>query len=91
MSETIGNLSETEIDELVTAQADDESAWDEAVYARARPASVSLPAELAARAAFLARLHHAASLEEWLQRIVQERVNFEEAALAELRRELALK
>jgi hypothetical protein len=43
---------------------------------------------LAARAAFFARLHRAANVEVWLERIVQERLDLEAAALAELKREL---
>ncbi|HEX8072129.1 MAG TPA: hypothetical protein VF546_19440 [Pyrinomonadaceae bacterium] len=82
-------LSEAEIDELVTAQADDADAWGRPVHVR-RPevAAFSLPAALAARAAFFARLHRAANVEDWLEHIVQERIELEEAALAALKRDL---
>jgi len=51
-------LTEDQIDEIVTSQANDESAWEEPVEVhRPRGASLSIPAELAARAAFLAGLH----------------------------------
>ena len=84
-------LSEKEIDALVVALADDESAWDEPVQVRHdEPASVSIPAELAARAAFLARLHRKSSVEEWVTLVIQERVDLEEAAFAGAKRELAL-
>jgi hypothetical protein len=51
-------LSEAEIDKIVVAQVDDASAWENPLRVR-RPKSASLllPAELAARAAFFARLH----------------------------------
>jgi len=87
---TDSNLSEREIDELVISQAGDDSAWDGPIRVR-RPESalVSIPADLAARAAFLARLHHQTSVEEWLARIIQERVELEEAAFVGVKRDLA--
>ena len=51
--------TDVEIDRVVIAQADEDAAWQKAIVVR-RPKSTSLsiPADLAARAAFLARLHH---------------------------------
>src|SRR6266699_2549787 len=50
-------LSEEEIDTIVEAQGADDSAWEEPIEVRKREAaSVSIPAGLAARVAFLARL-----------------------------------
>jgi len=82
-------VSEAEIDEIVVAQADDDSAWEKPVRVR-RPksASVLLPAELAARAAFFARLHRQAKVEDWLRQIIQERLELEEAAFAGVKRDL---
>jgi hypothetical protein len=83
--------SDKEIDKIVIAQADDESAWEEPIQVHLdRPAAVSIPAELAARAAFLARLHRKSSVEEWVMHVIQERVDLEEAAFAGAKRELAL-
>ena len=80
------------IDEIVTAQANDESAWEKPVRARrSKRASVELPSELAARAAFFARLHRGVSVEDWVARVIEERIELEEAAFAELKRELAAK
>lgn len=85
-------LSEKEIDEIVVAQADDDSAWEEPIHVcRTKVSSVLLPSELAARAAFFARLHREASVEDWLTRIIQERIDLEEAAFAELKRQLTTK
>lgn len=84
------SLTEQEIDKLVVAQADDEAAWGKPVRVRkAKTASISLPLSLATRAAFFARLHREKSMEVWLERIVQERLDLEEAAFAGLKRELA--
>lgn len=83
-------LSEHEIDRLVVAQANDSSAWTRPVHMRrTRSASLSIPAGLAARASFLARLHHQTSVEAWLMRVIQERVELEEAAFAGAKQDLA--
>ena len=84
-----GKLSESDIDKIVVAQADDDSAWERPVRVhRGKSASVSIPAELAARAAFLARLHREPSVENWLAHIIQERVELEETAFVGAKREL---
>ena len=91
-NETDKNLSEQEIDRIVISEADDSSAWESPVRVRrTESALVSIPADLAARAAFLARLHRQASVEEWLARIIQERVELEEAAFVGVKRDLAAK
>jgi hypothetical protein len=82
--------SQEAIDEAVVAQADDEAAWEKpARVSPRRSASVQLPGDLAARAAFFARLHRASSVSAWLRRVIQERTDLEEAAFASLKRELA--
>jgi hypothetical protein len=74
-------LTEKEIDRLVITQADDNSAWDKPVRVRkGKPASLSIPPELAARAAFLAQLHRTKNTEEWLRQVIEERIELEEAA-----------
>lgn len=85
-------LSEEEIDEIVVAQADDDSAWEKPIRVqKAKPAFIPLSSELVARAAFFARLHREARVEDWLRRIIQERIDLEEAAFAGLKRDLATK
>jgi hypothetical protein len=85
-------LSEKEIDNLVTAQADDNSAWEKPVRVRrGKTASVSLPAELAARATFLAQLHRTKNMEEWLTHVIQERIELEEAAFLGVKQDLTTK
>ncbi|MBC7909122.1 MAG: hypothetical protein H7Y30_01395 [Pyrinomonadaceae bacterium] len=84
------NLSVEQIDQLVVEHADDESNWGEPVRVRqSKPSAVSLPSELASRAAFFARLHREASVQEWLKRIIEERIDIEEAVFAESKRDLA--
>ena len=82
--------TEEEIDEQVIARADDDSAWEEPIQVKMGDAArFSLPPELAARAAFLARIHRAGGIEAWLSRIIRERIELEEGAFAAAKRELA--
>lgn len=82
-------FSESEIDRIVVAQAEDETAWESPIQVhRTTPTTVSIPAELAARAAFLAQVHRQANVEEWLTRIIQERVELEEAAFVGAKRDV---
>jgi len=86
------SLSNKEIDSIVIVQADEDSAWASPVHVRRKKsATVALAAELAARAAFFARLHREANVEEWLTRIIRERIDLEEAAYASLKRDLTAK
>ena len=81
--------TEREIDQSVIKEADNEGAWEKPIRVRhAKNAAVSIPADVASRAAFFARLHRERSVEEWIKRIVLERIDTEEAAFAELKREL---
>lgn len=90
MSKRVKTFSEEEIDRLVIADADNDSAWGKPVRVRNRKSSaVSLPAELASRAAFFARLHRESSVQEWLKRIIEERIDIEEAVFTESKRDLA--
>jgi hypothetical protein len=84
-------LSEKQIDAAVIGQAGDDAAWERLVRVRRRRTSLSLSAELAARAAFFARLHRETSVDEWLRRIIRERIDLEEAALSRVSRELGRK
>jgi hypothetical protein len=83
-------MAEEEIDELVIAQANDDEAWDAPLRVSGKEsASLSLPAGLAARAAFLAKLHKEQSTKEWLTRIIAERIELEESAFMDFKKELA--
>jgi hypothetical protein len=74
-------VTQDEVDRFVTAQADHESAWDRPISIR-KPKSMllSIPAELAARASFLARIHREHRLDKWVEKVVRERVEIEESA-----------
>ena len=92
MKKSTSDLSEQEVDQIVIAQATDDAAWEKPVRVRrTRSTSVSISAELAARAAFLARLHRKSSVEEWLTGIIEERVALEETVYGGVKKELATK
>ena len=83
-------LAQDQIDRIVTARADQDSAWEKAVVVRrTKSASLSIPADLAARAAFLAKLHRESRLDKWVERIVRERVEIEESAFTAAKKTLA--
>ena len=83
-------LDQETIDRLVIAQSNDESAWGAPIRVKkSKPASLSIPGELAARAAFLARLHHEGGVDKWVERVLRERVELEELAFAEAKKQLA--
>lgn len=83
-------LAQDAIDALAVSQSEDESAWEAPfTVKRSKPASLSIPGDLAARAAFLARLHREAGVDKWVERIVRERVELEEFAFNEAKRKLA--
>lgn len=87
MSNRKRSLSEEEIDQEVMARADVDSAWEKPVRARpAKSMALALPPGLVVRAAFCARMARAASVGDWLRRVVQERVELEEAAFARSQR-----
>jgi len=85
------SLTQDEIDDRVIAQAEDESAWEPPVHVSRKQAAIGLPGGLAQRAAFLARLHRERSLQAWVERVVRERVELEERAFTEARRDLGSK
>lgn len=75
---------------MVVAQTEDDAAWEKPIRVqRTAPTSLARPAELAARATFLAQLHRTPGVEEWLRRVIQECVELEEAAFVGIKRSLA--
>ncbi len=88
-NKTMKKKPEEKIDSIVIAQADDDSEWEEPIQVRkTKPTSFSIPAALASRAAFLAHLHKEPGVEEWIMRIIRERVELEEGAFVKAKREL---
>ena len=83
-------LDQEAIDRLVISESDDDSAWEAPIGVKQpKRASLSIPGELAARAAFLAKLHRESHVDNWVERVVRERVELEELAFAEAKKKLA--
>jgi len=80
-----------QIDRFVTTQAGKDSAWDKAIVVRKpKSKSLSISTELAARAAFLAKLHKEKHVDKWIEQILRERVEIEESAFAAAKKTVAL-
>ena len=85
------NLSEEEIDEIVIVQGEDDTAWEAPIsVSKTRTITVSLSPEVAVRAIFFAHLHGTSSAETWLRNVIQQRINFEEIAFAEVKQSLRM-
>ena len=83
-------LTELDIDKRVEAQADDPFAWERPVKVRREKTTpLAFPADLAARAIFLAKLHREKNVQSWLARIVKERVELEEHAFSQAKRAMS--
>ena len=82
--------AQDQIDRFVIAHVDEDAAWEKPIVVR-RPKSksLSIPANLAARAAFQAKLHRESRVDKWIERIVRERVEIEESAFAAAKKNLA--
>ena len=77
---------EEAIDAAIIAQAENDDAWEEPIAVR-RQNKVSvlpLPEGLVSRAAFLAALRNSSNVNDWLTNIIRERIEFEEATIAEI-------
>jgi hypothetical protein len=86
----IAKLDTHGVDRVAISRAAEDSAWEAPIRVkRSAPASLSISGELAARAAFLARLHRETGVDKWIERVVRERVELEELAFARAKMELA--
>ncbi|HXP86870.1 MAG TPA: hypothetical protein VN841_19230 [Bryobacteraceae bacterium] len=78
---------EEEIDRIVTSQDGLGSAWAPSIKVkRFKAASLSIPGKLAARATLLAKLHREKAVGRWVERVLRERIELEEFAFAEAKR-----
>jgi hypothetical protein len=86
----LSQADQEKIDQVVISQVADDSAWGPPVHVRPpKTASFSVPGELAARAAFLARIHHETRVEKWVEKVLRERIELEESAFKTAKRQLA--
>ena len=87
---TLSNsLLEEDIDNIVIKQADDDSLWEDPIYVhKAKLFSLSIPIELAERAMLFAKIHREKGIEEWITRIIRERIELEEFTFNAVKHEL---
>ena len=90
MTRSKRKVTQAEVDRIVTEQAAEESAWERpVVVSRPKWTSLALPAGLAARATFLAKLHRERGVDRWIERVVRERVEIEESAFRAAKKAVA--
>jgi hypothetical protein len=83
-------LGQETIDRFVISQSKNDAAWEPPTRVeRFKLAPLSIPGELAARAAFLAKLHREIGMDKWVERVVRKRVELEEPAFKEAKKNLA--
>ena len=79
-------LTEEEIDEIVTKEADDLTKWEEPIFIKpAGATSIRLSSETIKKAKYLAKIHKFRGYQTWLKQIIEERIRIEEEILTELR------
>jgi hypothetical protein len=82
-------LTEEEIDNIVEEQADDYSKWNKPIKVKKdKNSTINLPNELVQRAKFLAKLHKENSVDDWIKKVLKEKIELEEQAYKEAKREL---
>ena len=83
MRENLNKLSEKEIDELVIKDANDLSKWETPIEVKpgVKATVIRLNNQLIERAKFFASLYNIQSYQEWLEQIIQERIQQEEILL----------
>ena len=79
-------LSERQIDEIVTKEAEDPSKWEEPVLVKqSGVTSIRLSSETIRKAKRLAKIHRSRGYQTWLKQVIEERIRLEEDILTELR------
>ena len=82
-------LTEQEIDEIVTSEANDISKWEEPVSVKpSGTASIRLSPDTIKKAKYFAKLHKYRGYQTWLKRIIEDRIRTEEEILKELKQRL---
>ena len=81
------HLTEKDIDEIVIKEADDSSRWGKPIHVKPRIAiPLPLPAKLVKRAKSIAQRRKAGGYQDWLLKVIEERIASEESAASLTRR-----
>jgi predicted transcriptional regulator len=79
-------VSERQIDEIVTTEAEDLSKWEEPVLVKqSGVTSIRLSSETISKARRLAKIHKSRGYQTWLKQVIEERIRLEEDILSELK------
>lgn len=82
-------LTDEQIDEMVIKEADDLSKWDEPIKVKAPQAiSLRLSAELIQKIKFMATIHKTDTYQNWLEKIIKERIQLEDELLDSIKSNL---
>jgi len=82
-------LSEGEIDKIVTEESEDMSKWDDPLSVKPRGAiSLVLSSEIIKEAQYLSKLHNYKRYQEWLKKIIEERITTEKEILTAFEKSL---
>jgi predicted DNA binding CopG/RHH family protein len=82
-------LTEEKIDEIVIKEADDLSKWEKPIRVKAPQAiSIRLSAELIQKVKLLAKIHKTNNYQDWLEKIIKERIHLEEELLESIKSNL---
>lgn len=82
MKKNSKKLTNEQIDEMVTRESDDLSKWEEPIEVNAPQAiSLRLSAELIQKIKFLATIHKTDNYQNWLEKIIKERIQLEDELL----------
>lgn len=83
-------LTEENIDDIITKEAEDLTKWDEPTLVKSAGAtSIRLSPEMVRKAKYLAKIHKFRGYQTWLKQIIEDRIRIEEEILTELRQEFS--
>jgi len=82
MKKNSKKLTNEQIDEIVTKESDDLSKWEEPIEVKAPQAILlRLSPELIQKIKFLATIHKTDNYQNWLEKIIKERIQLEDELL----------
>lgn len=82
MKKNSKKLTNEQIDEIVTKESDDLSKWEEPIEVKAPQAVLlRLSPELIQKIKFLATIHKTDNYQNWLEKIIKERIQLEDELL----------
>ena len=82
MKKHFKKFREEEVDDIVIREANDLTKWEEPIRVKAPQAtSIQLSPQIIQKVKFLASVHKEREYQDWLKRIIEERIQLEEELL----------